>query len=169
MLVDHISKSPIWDSCAIFIVEDDAQNGPDHVDAHRTTAYLAGGYVKRHYVDHTMYSTSSLVRTIELILGLPPMTQYDAAATPMGRCFSKTPDHTAFNSLPANIDLTEVNPTGTKLAAMAKGLDLSKIDRAPDEIMNAMLWKAIKGDNSKMPAPVRAAFVNAKKTSEEDD
>jgi len=169
MLVDHISKSPIWDSCAIFIVEDDAQNGPDHVDAHRTTAYLAGGYVKRHHVDHTMYSTSSMVRTIELLLGLPPMTQYDAAATPMGRCFSKTLDHTAFNSLPANIDLTEVNPTGTKLAALAKGLDLSKIDRAPDELMNAMLWRSIKGDNIKMPAPVRAAFVNAKKTSEEDD
>ena len=90
MLVEHISKSPIWENSVLFIVEDDAQNGPDHVDAHRTTAYLAGGYVKRHYADHTLYSTSSLLRTIELILGLPPMTQYDAAATPMWRSFSKT-------------------------------------------------------------------------------
>ncbi len=75
MMIEHISKSPIWEQTAVFIVEDDAQNGPDHVDAHRTTAYLAGGFVKRHFVDHTMYSSSSMLRTIELILGLPPMTQ----------------------------------------------------------------------------------------------
>ena len=158
-LVEHVSKSPIWDSCAIFIVEDDAQNGPDHVDAHRTTAYLAGGYVKRHFVDHTMYSTSSLVRTIELILGMPPMTQYDAAATPMWRSFSPTPDRTPFVSLPANIDLHETNPGGTKLAAMARGLNFSEVDRVSDEAMNAMLWKAIRGEGAKPPVPVRAAFV----------
>jgi YVTN family beta-propeller protein len=169
MLVDHISKSPIWESSVIFIVEDDAQNGPDHVDAHRTTAYLAGGYVKRHYVDHTMYSTSSLLRTIELVLGLPPMTQYDAAATPMWRCFSKTPDNTTFNSLPSNINLNDVNPKGTKLVAMAKGLNFSEVDRVPDEVMNAMLWKSVKGENARVPAPVRAAFVKAIKKAEEED
>ena len=74
MFVDYLSKSPVWKESVVFIVEDDAQNGPDHVDAHRTTAYVAGGYVKRHFVDHTMYSTSSMLRTIELILGIPPMT-----------------------------------------------------------------------------------------------
>jgi hypothetical protein len=83
MFVNYLSHTKIWNECAIFIVEDDAQNGPDHVDAHRTTAYVAGGRVKNKFVDHTMYSTSSLLRTIELILGLPPMTQYDAAAEPM--------------------------------------------------------------------------------------
>ena len=169
MLVEHISKSPIWENSVIFIVEDDAQNGPDHVDAHRTTAYLAGGYVKRHYVDHTLYSTSSLVRTIELILGLPPMTQYDAAATPMWRSFSKTPDNTAFVSLPSNINLADVNPGGTKLAAMAKGQDLSAVDRVPDAIMNAMLWKAVKGENAKVPTPVRAAFVKTVTSSDADE
>lgn len=168
-LVEHISKSPIWENSVILIVEDDAQNGPDHVDAHRTTAYVAGGYVKRRYVDHTMYSTSSMLRTMELILGLPPMTQYDAAATPMWRCFNKTADKAPFNSLPSNIDLNEVNPKGTKLAAMAKGLNLSEIDRAPDELMNAMLWKAIKGEHVNVPSPVRAAFVNAVKEDEDDD
>jgi len=166
--VEHISKSPIWENSVIFIVEDDAQNGPDHVDAHRTTAYVAGGYVKRHYTDHTMYSTSSLLRTVELILGLPPMTQYDAAATPMWRCFSKTPDKAAFTSLPSNIDLNEVNPGGTRLAAMARGLNLSEIDKAPDAIMNAMLWKAVRGEAVKVPAPVRAAFVYTRKQAEED-
>jgi YVTN family beta-propeller protein len=168
-IVDHISRSPIWQNSVIFIVEDDAQNGPDHVDAHRTTAYVAGGFVKRHFADHTMYSTSSMVRTIELILGLPPMTQYDAAATPMWRCFTSTPDNTAFNSLPANINLADVNPGGTKLAAMARGFDVSEIDRVPDEIMNAMVWKAVKGENAKLPRPVRAAFVRALSGAGDDD
>lgn len=168
-LVEHISKSPIWENSVIFIVEDDAQNGPDHVDAHRTTAYLAGGYVKRHAVDHTMYSTSSLLRTAELILGLPPMTQYDAAAMPMFRCFNATADNTPFASLPSNIDLTETNPGGTKLAAMARGFNFSEVDRVPDEAMNAMLWKAIKGENAKVPVPVRAAFVKANTKTEVDD
>jgi len=168
-LVEHLSKSPIWGECAIFIVEDDAQNGPDHVDAHRTTAYLAGGYVKRHFVDHTMYSTSGMVRTIELILGLPPMTQYDAAAMPMWRCFGATQDATPFVSLPSNIDLHSLNPGGTKLAAMARGLNFSEIDRVPDETMNAMLWKAIKGEGAKVPVPVRAAFVKATDPGDGDD
>lgn len=168
-MVEHISQSPIWKNTAIFIVEDDAQNGPDHVDAHRTTAYLAGGYIKRGYVDHTMYSSSSMLRTIELILGLPPMTQYDAAATPMWRCFTSTPNTTAFKCLPSNINLNEVNPAKTKLAAMAKGLDFSDIDRVPDEIMNTMLWKSIKGEYAKLPVPVRAAFVKTMKTEDDKD
>jgi hypothetical protein len=168
-LVEHISKSPIWENSVIFIVEDDAQNGPDHVDAHRTTAYMAGGYVRRNYVDHSMYSTSSMVRTIELILGMPPMTQYDAAAPPMWRCFSKTPDTTPFNSLPSNINLNDVNPRGTRLAAMAKGLNFSEVDRVPDEVMNTMLWKAVRGENVKVPSPVRAAFVKAIKKEEGGD
>jgi hypothetical protein len=168
-LVEHISKSPIWENSVIFIVEDDAQNGPDHVDAHRTTAYLAGGYVKRHAVDHTMYSTSSLLRTAELILGLPPMTQYDAAAMPMFRCFSAAPDNAPFVSLPSNIDLNETNPGGTKLAAMARGLNFSEVDRVPDETMNAMLWKAIRGEHAKVPAPVRAAFVKATNSEKDVD
>ena len=168
-LVEHVSKSPIWENTVIFIVEDDAQNGPDHVDAHRTTAYLAGGYVKRQHIDHTMYSTSSMVRTIELILGLSPMSQYDAAATPMWRCFSPAPDKTPFTCLPSNINLNEVNPAGTRLAAMAKGLNFSEVDRVPDEAMNAMLWKAIRGEQAKVPTPVRAAFVKAIVKDEDDD
>ena len=168
-LVEHIAKSPIWENSVIFIVEDDAQNGPDHVDAHRSPAYIAGGFVKRNFVDHTMYSTSSVLRTIELILGLPPMTQYDASATAMWRCFSKTPDKTPFKGLPSNINLNDLNPKGTKLAAMAKGLDFTAVDRVPDEIMNTMIWKAIKGENSTVPTPVRAAFVKAVQKADDDD
>jgi len=168
-LVEHISKSPIWAASVIFIVEDDAQNGPDHVDAHRTTCYVAGGYIKRHFVDHTMYSTSSLVRTIELILGMPPMTQYDAAATPMWRCFSKTPDAAVFNSLPSNVNLAEVNPGGTRLASMARGLNFTEVDRVPDDLMNAMVWKAVRGENARVPVPVRAAFVRTTNAAKDAD
>ncbi|MEI8099143.1 MAG: bifunctional YncE family protein/alkaline phosphatase family protein [Sediminibacterium sp.] len=169
MMIEHISKSPIWENTVVFIAEDDAQNGPDHVDAHRTTAYLAGGYVKRHFVDHTMYSSSSMLRTIELILGLPPMSQYDASATPMWRCFSKTSDKTPYKHIPSNINLNDVNPGGTRLAAMAKGLDFSEIDRVPDNVMNNMLWKSIKGYNAILPVPVRAAFIKEIKNTKEKD
>lgn len=169
MLVEHISKSSIWENSVIFILEDDAQNGPDHVDAHRSPAYIAGGFVKRNFVDHTMYSTSSVLRTIELILGLPPMTQYDASAMPMWRCFNNKADNTPFKSLPSNINLNELNPKGTKLSAMAKGLDFSGVDRVPDELMNKMIWKAVRGENTKDPAPVHAAFVKLVQKADDDD
>ena len=169
MFIEHLSKSPVWENSVVFILEDDAQNGPDHVDAHRSPAYVAGGYVKRHYVDHTMYSTSSVIRTIGLILGMSPMTQYDAAATPMWRCFSKAPDATPFQSLPSNVNLNDINPDGTKLAAMSKGLDFSKEDVIPDQIMNDITWKAVKGEDAVMPSPVRAAFVKSVKGRDDDD
>ena len=91
MFLDHLSKSPVWKESVVFILEDDAQDGPDHVDAHRSPVYIAGPYVKRNFVDHTPYTTSGVLRTIELILGLPPMSQYDAAATPMWRSFTEYP------------------------------------------------------------------------------
>ncbi|MEX6689203.1 bifunctional YncE family protein/alkaline phosphatase family protein [Danxiaibacter flavus] len=159
MFLEHLSHSPVWENSVVFMLEDDAQNGPDHVDAHRSPAFIAGGYVKRHYVDHTMYSTSSVIRTIELILGMPPMTQYDAAAMPMWRSFTSKPDNTAFTHLPANVNLSDINPKNTKLAAISKGLDFSKEDRVPDQVMNELTWKAVKGENAVMPTPVRAAFV----------
>ncbi|HXC05442.1 MAG TPA: alkaline phosphatase family protein, partial [Bacteroidia bacterium] len=105
LFVEYLSKSPIWKESAVFIVEDDAQNGPDHVDAHRSTLYVAGGFVKRGYVDHSMYSTSSVLHTIELILGLPPMSQYDAAAPSLWKSFSEIPDTRPFMSRRAQVDL----------------------------------------------------------------
>ncbi|HTE13396.1 MAG TPA: bifunctional YncE family protein/alkaline phosphatase family protein [Chitinophagaceae bacterium] len=169
MFMEHLSKSAVWKESVVFILEDDAQNGPDHVDAHRSPAYIAGGYVKRHFVDHTMYTTSSMIHTIELILGMPPMTQYDAAATPMWRCFNNQPDITAYTTLPSRVNLNDVNPRGTKLAAMSKGLDFSKEDVVPDQVMNVLTWKAVKGENAVMPTPVRAAFFKPLKKSDDDD
>ncbi len=159
LFVEHLSRSSIWKESVVFIVEDDAQNGPDHVDAHRTIAFVAGPYVKHRFVDHTMYSTSSMLRTIELILGLPPMSQYDAAATPMWRCFTAIPDLSAFKSVAANINLDEKN---TKLSASAKlseTFDFSKEDLIPDLAFSEVIWKAVKGEDTVMPAPRRSAFI----------
>ncbi len=168
MLVEHLSKSPIWNQSAVFIVEDDAQNGPDHVDAHRSTALVISPYTKRHYVDHTLYSTSGMLRTMELILGLPPMSQYDAAATPMYRCFTATPDLTPYTALPANIDLNALNLATTPSAIKSAGLDFSEVDKIDDKLFNEILWKGLKGEHAQVPAPRRSAFVQIPFSNEVD-
>ncbi|HEY4206944.1 MAG TPA: beta-propeller fold lactonase family protein [Puia sp.] len=166
--IEYLSKSSIWKESVVFILEDDAQNGPDHVDAHRSPVYIAGGMVKRHFVDHTMYSTTSVLRTIELILGLSPMSQYDAAATPMWRCFSHEADLKPFEARPANIDLDDKNVAWNEMARKSANIDLTREDRVPDNLFNEILWKGIKGMNARVPAPRRAAFVRARNEKDED-
>jgi DNA-binding beta-propeller fold protein YncE len=168
LFVEYLSHSPIWNESVIIILEDDAQNGPDHVDAHRSTTYVAGGFVKQGYVDHTMYSTSSALRTIELILGLPPMTQYDAAAEPMWRCFNNTASHPAFKATANLVDLNLKNTAENKLSKLSEKFDFSKEDRVPDAQFNAVLWAAIKGEDSPCPAPVHAAFFKAENEGDDD-
>ncbi len=169
MFVEYLSKSSIWKESAVFIVEDDAQNGADHVDAHRTTAYVAGGFVKRKFVDHTMYSTSSMLRTMELILGLQPMSQYDAAAEPMWRCFTSTADAAQFVSLPSNINLNDKNMVLNQWQQKSETFDFTNEDRAPDLEFSELLWYAIKGDHIPFPGPKRSAFVKLKDKKGEDD
>ena len=169
MFVEHLSNSPVWKESVVFIVEDDAQNGPDHVDAHRTTAYVAGPHVKRKFVDHTMYSTSSMLRTMELILGLPPMSQYDAAATPMWRCFTSLPDLSPFKSVVSNINLNDKNTATTASALRSMEFDFSQEDRIPDMAFSEVIWKAVKGEESVMPAPRRSAFIKLKEDDDEDE
>ncbi len=169
LFVDYLSRSPIWNETAIFIVEDDAQNGPDHVDAHRTTAYVAGGLVKTGLVDHTMYSTSSMLRTIELILGLPPMSQYDAAATPMWRCFAPADSHAPFIVRPVQVDLNDKNTVASKWSELSESFDWAQEDRCPDGLFNEVIWKAVKGLESPCPVPVRAAFFAADGEDEDED
>jgi hypothetical protein len=168
MLVEHLSKSPIWNQSAVFIVEDDAQNGPDHVDAHRSIALVISPYTKRKYVDHTMYSTTGMLRTMELILGLPPMSQYDAAATPMYRCFTSTPDFTPYQVLPTKVDLNAVNLAATPNAIKSAQLDFSDVDKIDDKLFNEILWKGLKGEQAQVPAPRRSAFVRVAAKEEED-
>lgn len=168
MLIEHLSKSPIWKETVVFIVEDDAQNGADHVDAHRTTAYIAGGFIKRGFVDHTMYSTTSMVRTIELILGLPPMSQFDAAAMPMWRSFAAAPDITPFKARPLTVDLNLKNIAVNEWQMRSEKFDLTKEDAVPDLEFNMVLWHGVKGDVP-FPAPRRAAFVKLNEKEEDDD
>jgi hypothetical protein len=168
LFIEHLSTTPIWKESVVFVLEDDAQAGPDHVDAHRSPAYIAGGFVRRGFVDHTNYSTSSILRTIELILGMPPMTQYDAAATPLWRCFAKEPEARGFVALPAQIDLTEKNVKENRLSRISDKLDFSKEDLVPDQLMNTILWKAIKGEDAVVPPPTRAAFVKNTKSRDDD-
>jgi len=158
-LVEHLSKSPIWNESVVFILEDDAQNGPDHVDAHRSTAFVAGGFVKRGFVDHTMYSTSGMLRTMELILGLKPMSQYDAAATPMWRCFQKTANPTPFKARDPGVNLTEKNVANNYNHRRTLPFDLSVPDAIDDLIFSEIVWQTVRGEKSKMPSPVRGAFV----------
>jgi len=169
MFVDYMSHSQIWKESVVIIVEDDAQNGPDHVDAHRTTAYIAGGFVKQGFVDHTMYSTTSALRTIELILGLPPMTQYDAAAEPLWRCFDKNAGHPPFNVLPNLVDLNQKNTQETAMSRLSETFDFSKEDRIPDDKFNKVIWAAIKGIESQCPAPVHAAFISVEMDDDDDE
>ena len=169
LFIEYLSKSPIWKETAIFILEDDAQNGADHVDAHRTTAYLAGGFVKRGFVDHTMYSTSSMLRTMELILGMPPMTQFDAAAEPLWRCFQPQANTEGFTALPAGIDLKEKNLVLNEWQRRSELFNFAKEDEIPDMEFNLVLWHGLKGDAVPYPAPRRAAFVKVNEEKKDKD
>ena len=158
-IVEAISKSKYWADSAVFVLEDDAQNGPDHVDAHRSPAFLASPYTLRGAVDSTLYTTSGMLRTMELILGLPPMSQYDAAATPMYHAFSTKATLTPFVHRDARISLAEVNTASTYGAAASARMNFDVEDRIPEDELNDILWRSIKGPLSIMPPPVHAAFV----------
>lgn len=167
--VEHLSKSPIWREAVVFVLEDDAQNGPDHVDAHRSPALVVSAYTKRKHVEHTPYSTAGVLRTIELILGLPPMSQYDAAAVPLWRCFQKTADLSTYTARPANVDLNEVNVAVNRNSRRMEGLNLAREDAIPDVEFNEIVWQTVRGLHSRMPAPRRSAFVRVSDGDDEED
>jgi YVTN family beta-propeller protein len=161
-LVEAVSRSPIWKSTAIIVVEDDAQNGPDHIDAHRSTCFVVSPWIKAHSVDHTFQNTVSALRTIELLLGLPPMCQYDATADPILN-WTDSPDNAApyTAQLPDKKVLREINgqkspyePISPEQKAMmdeSSRMDFAYADRAPADRLNEIIWKSIKGDESSMP------------------
>lgn len=168
-LIQHISESNIWKESAIFILEDDAQNGPDHVDAHRSPAYVISPYIKRGTVNHNMYSTSGILRTMELILGIPPMSQYDAAAVPLFNLFTSTPDLSAFKAKEPGVSLNEINTAINSSSKTSAKFNLTKEDSAPDKELNEVIWKSVKGEQSVMPAPKRSAFVKLEKKRKDVD
>jgi YVTN family beta-propeller protein len=154
MIVDSVSHSKYWKDTVIFVVEDDAQNGPDHVDCHRTVALAISPYIKRGYVDHTMYDTCSMLKTMELILGLPPMSQYDAAAVPMLNCFQGELDLTPYDCQPNLWPLDETNHKDAYGARECMAMDFEHIDATPMVLHNEIVWKSIRGADSEMPLPV---------------
>ncbi len=152
LLVEAVSKSKFWANTAIFILEDDAQNGPDHVDSHRSPVYVLSPYTRRGTVDSSMYNTTSVLRTMELILGLRPMTHFDASAKPMFAAFTNTPDVRPYQAEAPRISTTERNPATAPQAAKAAKMDFDEADRADDEELNAMLWRSIR--KTEPPVPV---------------
>jgi hypothetical protein len=158
-IVEALSQSKYWPEIAIFVIEDDAQNGPDHVDAHRTVGLVISPYTKRKFLDSSQYSTVSMVRTIELILGLPPLSQYDAGARPMFASFTAKPDLTIYVHEPARIDLNEVNAPTAYGAERSSKMNFDEYDRIDDFELNEILWRAIKGKNAPVPPAVRRAIA----------
>ena len=156
MLIEGLSKSRFWTSTAVFILEDDAQNGADHVDSHRSPAFIISPWVKHHVVDGTMYNTTSMLRTIEFLLGLKPMTHFDAGARPMSAAFQDKPDPTPYAAEKPRISLEDKNPAATPGAARAANLRFDDADQNDDDEMNDILWRAIRKDAP--PPPVRSIF-----------
>jgi hypothetical protein len=163
-IVEAVSRSPFWTNTCIFAIEDDPQDGWDHVSGYRTTAYVISPFTRRGAVVNTQYNTTSLLRTMELMLGLPPMNQMDATATPMFDCFTNTPDYTVFTALMNNVPLDELNPPPKKIAdaqlrkdaLVSAKLPLEKADQCPEDVLNRILWRAMMG---KKPYPEWAVKI----------
>ena len=158
-IVEGLSKSPFWKKMLIVGIEDDPQNGWDHVSGYRTTCYLASPYVRRGATVSSQYNTTSVLRTIEQILGIPPMNVFDASASPMAECFVETPDFTPFVALPSNVALDEMNPRSTAIAdpqlrrdaEVSATLNFAEIDKAPEDTLNRILWRAMRGSSAPYP------------------
>jgi hypothetical protein len=161
-IVQAVSHSKFWTNTCLFAIEDDPQNGWDHVSGYRTTAYIVSAYTKRGAVVSTQYNQTSLLRTMELMLGLPPMNQMDATATPMFDCFippGAGPDFTPFDAVTNKVPLDEMNPPPKlisdpllrKDAQVSARLPLDQEDQCPEDLFNRILWRATKGSQSPYP------------------
>jgi DNA-binding beta-propeller fold protein YncE len=172
-IVEGLSKSRFWPQMAIFGIEDDPQAGWDHVSGYRTTCYVVSPFARRSVTVSTQYNTTSVLRTMEQILGIPPMNVFDASATPMFDCFTETPDPTPFAALPSNIALDEMNPTPLSIvdpqlradAETSATLNFAEIDRAPEDVLNRILWRAMRGS----AAPYPEWAVTAGADDDDDD
>jgi hypothetical protein len=154
-ILEAISKSKFWNNTAVFVTEDDSQAGWDHVSAYRTVGLVASPYTKFDKTNHTNYNQVSMVRTIEQILGLPPMNIMDATAMPMFDCFSNKADNSPYISVPNEIPLDEMNPElsqlkGTALHYAKKSMEpqFDGIDKGNDALFNRIIWFSMKGKES---------------------
>jgi hypothetical protein len=175
MIVEALSRSRFWKDSAVFIIEDDPQAGWDHISPYRTTAYVASPWCRRGAVVSELYSQTSLLRTMELILGIPPMNQLDAIATPMTACFTDTPDFTPFVKIPNRVPLEQMNPSVSDIrdpalrrdALVSAKLPLHKIDACPEDLFNRILWRNRKG--TAIPYPEWAILPEDRREEDDDD
>src|SRR5258707_427000 len=159
-VIETVSHSTFWKDTCILAIEDDSQNGWDHVSGYRTTAYVVSPYTRRKAVVGTQYNQTSVLRTMELILDLPPMNQMDATATPMFDCFTNTPDFTEFNAVTNNVPLDRMNKSAKETsdrqlrrdAVVSGKLQFQKEDQCPEDVLNRILWRATKGPRMPYPA-----------------
>jgi len=158
-LVEAVSQSKYWPETAIFVIEDDAQNGPDHVDAHRTVGLVISPYCRRNHLDSTQYSTCSMIRSMELILGLPPLSQFDAAATPMFESFEEKPNLAAYKHEEPRININSINEKTAYGAERSLKMDFTEYDRIDDFELNEILWRSIKGKDAPLPPAARRAIA----------
>ncbi len=174
-IVEALSHSKFWPEMAIFCIEDDPQAGWDHISGYRTTAYCASPYaVRGGKTVSTLYNTTSVLRTIEQILGLPPMNQFDASATPMFDCFTQTPDLTPFESVATNVPLDKLNPSPASIrdpvlredALVSATLNFVQIDAAPEDTLNQILWRSQRG--SSIPYPTWATVPDEDGETEDE-
>jgi DNA-binding beta-propeller fold protein YncE/phospholipase C len=156
MIVEAISRSKFWPKTAIFVLEDDAQNGPDHVDSHRSPAYVISPYVKRGTIDSTIYNTTSMLRTMELILGLRPMTMWDAGSVPMTSVFQAQADPAPYEAVKPRVSTEDRNPAHSATAARSNRMNFEEADDIDDDELNDILWRSIRSDPP--PVPVRSYF-----------
>ncbi len=174
-IVEGLSHSQFWKEMAIFAIEDDPQAGWDHVSGYRTTAYCLSPYAKRGAVVSTQYNTTSMIRTIEQILGLKPMNQFDASATPLFDCFTDEANLTPFKAVSVNVPLDKMNPSPQSIldavlksdALVSATLNFREIDRAPEDVLNRILWRSMKG--SSQPYPEWAISLSAEEEEEEEE
>jgi hypothetical protein len=161
-LVQAISNSPIWTSTAIFVLEDDSQDGPDHVDAHRSTAYVISPWISQSSIDHQFHNTTGMLKTMEMLLGLKPLTSYDSTANPIMDWNSQAANNAPYSAiLPASSIICSQTPAVESLASSdpmrrviqeAGKLDVEHPDSAPEGKFNELIWKSVKGANSEPPA-----------------
>lgn len=174
-IVEGLSRSRFWKETAVFVIEDDPQGGWDHVSGYRTVAFVASPYAKRGAVVSTQYNTTSLIRTMEQILGLPPMNQFDASAEPMFDCFTDEADTRPYETAPALVALDEMNPDPTAIAdpalredaVVSATLNFRQVDRAPEDVLNRILWRAMRG--SQTPYPEWALTFGVEEDEDEEE
>ena len=153
-LVEVVSHSRFWRDTAIFVLEDDAQDGPDHVDAHRSPLLVISPYVRHGLVEHTRFSTVSVLKTIEQLLGLGSLTYFDDRASSLLTDFQKQPVLDPYNARQPEVPLEELNPPNAPGARESARWDFSHPDAAPEQALNRVIWQSVKGRDSEPPAPV---------------